>query len=559
MPRRAVPLLLLALALAGCAAQPPEPAATQPPEPGPSPHLLALDGRWDYDRAKGDAILQKAGLGPARGAAWFGGGILHASGPLAADYAALEPAALAWLAPDAKQPAPGSVVVNASYAARHGLAPGDAVELRAWRWPPPLVATSFEMERTRPCDPGRPARLCFSPTLDDTETELRLSVDEGSQDLAFLPDMAELGGAAPAWWNGTFTSPRGEESPFQASVDADGNPSSGERNGTLEPGTWVIRYHLDTLRGRMPAGLAGIVRLREPGYHWFDDRLQRHPTPEAQARAVLDTAEPVSLNLTVQATAELPWTLSGFDLLLAPEDAQRVEGHGAHRVGALLLDARPSHNALLQPHRETAPDLTTLALDLRPLAPAPPAPEQTRALLFRAPPDLDAAALPPVEGAGAPTLALALRPGVGAPVSIDARNLTVGTVLLAPAGPQGAPLPWTMPESGRWDTPREALENLSRSRTLVLASDDLAPPGVVVARLVVGSDVAGRVAVVVGVVQGGPHGVLWASAPLAVGAGEPEARVVLPLEPGADPAAVAERARQAWASFGVAPEPSRKP
>lgn len=553
MPRRAVPLLLLALALAGCSTPP------APPEAEPTPHLLALDGRRDYDRARGEALLAKAGLGPVQGAAWFGGGILHAPDPLAADYAALEPAALAWLAPGVPQPAPGAVVVSAPYAERHGLEPGERVELRAWRWPPPLVATSFEMERTRPCDPDRPARLCFSATLDDTETELHLAVDEGSQDLAFLPDMAELGGAAPAWWNGTFTGPRGEESPFQALVDAQGNPSSGERNGTMDAGTWVIRYHLETLRGRMPAGLAGIVRLREPGYHWFDDRLQGHDTPEAQARAVLATAEPVRLDLVVHAAAELPRALSGFDLLLAPEDAQRLEGRGAHRVGALLLNATPDQGALLQPHREVAPDLTTIALDLRALAPPPPAPEPTRAILFRAPPDVDAAALPPVEGAAAPRLALALRPGVGANVSIDGRNLTTGAIILAPAGPAGTPPPWTMPTPARWATPREALENLSRSRTLLLASDDLATRDVAVARLLIGTEGAGRVAVVVGVVEGGPHGVLWASAPLAVGAGEPEARVVLPLAPGADPATVAERARAAWAPYGVAPEPSRKP
>lgn len=557
MPRRGLALLLLALVLAGCSTPP------VPPSPEPVPHLLALDGRWDFPRDRAEALLADAGVGPVLGGAWFGVGILHAAqGPLAADHAALDEAALAALAPGVPAPIPGGVVVSADYAARHGLAPGERVELRAWRWPAPLVATSFEMERVRPCDPEAPARLCASSSLDPTQTQLRLRVDEGSRDLAFLPDMAELGaGGAPAWWNGTFASPQGAETPFQAHVDARGAPSSGEREGPLEPGTWTIRYHLETLRlGRAPAGLAGIVRLREPGYHWFDDRLQRIEDPERQAESVLAAATAANVTLTVQEVAPLPPILAGFDLLLHPLDARALEGVGPARVGAVLVNATPGDAARVALARENATDHVTLALQFRPFAPAPPLAAQDRVLLFRAPPDVDVAALPAVEGAGTPTKALALLPGVATPVALDGRNLTQGVLLLAHAGPEPRPPPWTMPPGGRWATAGQALENLTRSRTLVLASDDLAPRDVAVARLVMGDEVTGRVSVVVGVVDGGPRGVLWASPPLAAGAGEPAgARVLLPVEPGADPAEVLARAAQAWAPLGLAPEASRKP
>jgi hypothetical protein len=177
--------------------------------------------------------------------------------------------------------------------------------------------------------------------------------------------------------------------------------------------------------------------------------------------------------------------------------------------------------------------------------------------VLRAPPDLDPASLPAIEGAGGPPVkALALHPPLGLNVAVDGKNLTRQVRLLAPAGPA----PWTLPAGARWATPAEALENLSRSRTLILGSDDVAPPGIQVARLVMGEERAGRVGVLVGTVAGGPGGTFWASVALLAGAGEPAgARVVLPLAQGADPEQVAARVRQAWGPMGLALEASSKP
>ena len=549
--------LLLAAALAGCGADAPTPAAPEPEPPGP--RLLAMDGRWDFPRATAEALAQRAGLGPVLGGAHFGNSIL-ARGPDAfpLDYAAFDEGALRALQYDAAPPEAGTLVASRAYADAHGLRVGDEVALTTWRWPIPLVATSFEMDRTRPCDPAAPAKLCFAPQDEGTETELRLQVQAGAQDLSFLPDLAELGaGGAPAWWNGTFRGPSGAEEPFQARVDASGVPASGIRNGTLEPGTWVIRYTLETLKGRAPAGLAGIVRLREPGYQWFDDRLQAHATPQAQAEAVLARAEAANATLRVAAVEAFPGGLAAFDALLAPEDARALRAAGPDRVGGVILVAGPGAQAALDAAREGAIDPVTPALQLRALGPPLPAPPGGRALVFRAPPDVDPAALPPVDGAGAPAKALALLPPVGASVSIDGKNLSTQVRLLAPAGP----VSWTMPPGARWPTAQEALENLSRSRTLVLGSGDVAPPGEnLVARLVLGDERAGRVAVLVGAVEGGPGGTLWASAPLVAGAGEPAgARVLLPLLPGADAGEVAQRARALWGPLGLALEASSKP
>jgi hypothetical protein len=557
-PRRGLllALLLLASALAGCGADAP-PGATPASEP-PRPLLLALDGRWDFPRAGAEALLGEAGVGPVVGSAGFGTGILRRgteSFPL--DHAAMEEAALRALGRNGTAVPQGALVAARAFADAAGLAVGDEVVVQAWRWPIPLVAMSFEMDRTRACDPEAPAKLCFTPPTEGTETELRLRVAEGAQDLAFLPDLAELGtGGIPAWWNGTFHGPGGESAPFQARVDAKGVPTPGERNGSLAQGTWTIRYTLDTAKGRAPAGLAGLVRLREPGYQWFDDRLQAYDTPQAQAEAVLARAEESNVTLRVAAIEDLPPALSAFDALLAPEDARRLRAVDADHVGGLVVMAGPDAASRLDAARERALDPVAPALHLRALAPPlPPAP-LGRALVLRAPPGLDPATLPPVEGAGAPVKALALLPPVGLAVAIDGKNLSRQVRLLAPAGPA----PWTLPGGARWSDPAAALENLSRSRTLVLGSADVAPPGVQIARMVMGEERTGRVAVLVGAVEGGPGGTIWASAALLAGAGEPAgARVVLPLAEGADAGQVAQRVRQAWGPLGLALEASSKP
>ena len=561
-------LLLLVAALAGCAAP-----APPPPTPGPDPTpptqelgpdvpramLLALDGRWDVPREAAEGLLQRADVGPVAGVAWFGTGILRrGEESLPYDHAALDAGALAAVGADFAPPEEGTLVASRAYADAHGLAAGDEVTLQAWRWPVPLVATAFEMDRTRACDPEAPAKLCFAEQQAEGITELHLRVAGGAQDLSFLPDLAELGtSGVPAWWNGTFRSPSNETFPFQARVDRLGAPTPALREGPLDPGTWIIRYTLDTAKGRAPAGLAGIVRLREPGYQWFDDRIQAQDDPAAQAEGVLRRAVEGNVTLRVARVEAFPRNLSAFDLLLAPADARALRAADEERVGGLVVVAGRDAAARIEAAREGVLDPALLALQLRPFAPALPRAPTGDALVFRAPPDVDAAALPPVEGAGGPPAkALALEPPVLLPVSANGTELPVRVRLLAPAGPP----PWTMPPGARWASAAEAMENLSRSRTLVLASGDLAPQGALVQRLVLGDEVMGRVAVLVGTVQGGPAGTLWASAALVAGAGEPAgARIVLPLAPGADADAVAQRARAAWGPLGLALEASSKP
>lgn len=556
--------LLLAAGLAGCAGPGDAPDPDPDADGGVAPPaeartlLLAMDGRWSFPRERGQTLMERTGAGTLAGAAWFGGGILHADGmPHAADYAAFDAEALAALAPGGtlSVPSPGHAYVSARLAQEAGLAQGDTLDLAVWRWPTPLVSTSFEMDRTRECLADAPAKLCFAPSPDSRTTELRLRVDEGSRDLSFLPDMAELGSnGAPAWWNGTFLSPTGVAHPFQAHVNETGHPTSGILARDIDPGTWTIRFRLDTRNGPAPAGLAGIVRIREPGYLWFDDRLQDQQTPHEQARAVLARANATNRTFTVAATTAFPGPIASFDLLLHPQDARDLRDLAPDRVQGLLVRATPDAEHRLNEERLSAPDAVTLALFLRPLGPplAPAAPGD--ALVFRAPPDLPLDALPPVDGAREPLKALALRPHLGANAILDGKNLTTRIRLLAPA--EGG-APFTLPPGARWPTVQQALENLSRSRTLALASGDLFPSDRLLGRLVLGDEQAGRIAVVVGAVVGGPGGTFWVSAPLAAGAGEPEgAKIVLPLAPGADRAAVLARAREAWAPHGAAPEGS---
>lgn len=526
-------LILLAPAWTGCTDAP------APPPEETALRLLALDGRWPFDATRANAMLAQAGAPVPLGALVFG----EAMGARAVgDYAGLDPGAAAALGVSA--PGAGAALITRAFALREGIDVGATLTLRSHASDVPYVATYFEMERTAPCERRPDAKLCFLPFLDPEVARLRLRADPGARDAAFLPDLVELGpGARPAWWNGTFEGPQGERAPFVAHAPLEGNLTIAEFPGPMGAGDWVVSFRLETRLGVAAAGSAGIVRIREPGYLWFDDRLQQHTDAGAQARAVLANMTPTRTELQV---AEVHDALPlGADILLALEDARALASTDA--ATALLVNWTPSDERRFDAAR--ARDGLGLALRARPLPAEPTRANATGAPTFAAPSDVDLARLPRIEGAHPPALALAARPPVGEPPALDARPLDDTLLLLAHAD---GPVPWTLPPGSRWTDTRDALENLTRSRTLALASEDLGVAAIATARAEIGSGNTTRSLVAIGGVQGGPPAALWTSAALVAGVGRPVSpRIVLPLEEGAHRDAVISRALDAWREHGI--------
>jgi hypothetical protein len=516
--------------------------------------LLAIDGRWPLPEASMRGLLRDAGWPDAAGSAWFGSGVAQAArGPVAVDFASLDAGAARLADPSGAldPPAPGEVALNASWARAHGLVVGDAVTLRAATFPKPLVSSAFEMERIRTCDRTPTARVCFLPTQDNL-TVLRVVVDPDAQDLAFIPEGAELGpGGLPAWWNGSLLGPVGERLDFRATLDGQARPTIAEWPGNVTPGEWQVRFRLESNRHEIDGGAAGIVRVREPGYTWFDDRLIGDPDGANQTRTLLSWGSQAEVPLRVARLVERG--IPSAQALVSPRDARLLVGARAGEATGLVVNASRDALPALSDARNRSADGIAFSLRARPLsaAAADPAP-QGGAILFRAPLDVDVATLPTVEGAAPPFLAAEMQMPVGEVATAESRPVP-GLRVLAFAGPGDAP--FAMTPGGRWTTGAVALENVTRSRTLVLSTPDWAPGGMLTTRLVFGDARAGRVVVAVESVQGGPAGVAWASASLVAGAGKPlGALVVLPLAPGADAATVAARAQAAWAPFGLAVE-----
>lgn len=540
-------VVLLVAPLAGCA----QPVATTKEPLGPQ--LLALDGRWPLPVAAMQGLLADASWRAAAGAAWFGRGVATWGDKSATvDFAALEPGAAALL--DATgalaAPAPGEVVLNGSWARANGLAAGDALALRATAFPKPLVAAAYEMERVRTCEQTPQAKLCFEPT-DPGFVALRLRVGADAQDLAFVPEGAELGpGGLPAWWNGSLEGPEGTHVTFHAALDEQGRALPATVEGPVAPGNWTVRFRLESHRHDLDGAAAGIVRVREPGYGWFDDRLVGEPDPAAQAREALGWGRDERAALRVARLAER--AIPGGDALLSPADAARLVGAREDEATGLVVDGAQQDLRALSSARNATDDAAQILLRARPVPwGGAGAPTGGDALLFLAPVDVDVAALPRIDGALAPRLVEVLDAPVGERGALEGKPVD-GLRLVAFAGP-GAP-PWRMPEGGRWTNATAALENLTRSRTLVIGGDDWAPGALVTNRLALGDDRLGRIAVVVEGVGGGPARVGWASPSLVAGAGKPTgAGVVLPLAPGADAADVLARARAAWGPLGLAP------
>ncbi len=514
--------------------------------------LLAVDGRWPLPEASMRGLLADAQGPSAAGAAWFGGGVATAHGePFALDFASLDlGAARALDATGALDPpAPGEIALNGTWARANGLAAGDALALRASTFPKPLVTAGYEMERIRPCDRTPTATVCFLPP-EGGQLAIRLAVPPDSQDLAFIPEGAELGpGGLPAWWNGSFESPSGERTPWNATLDELARPTLATVDGPIAPGAWTIRFRLESNKTTLNGAAAGIVRVREPGYTWFDDRLVVEPDGPAQTRELLSWGRDEQATLRVSRLVER--AIPAGVALLTPADAQRLTGARADEASGLVVVASPALLPALSDARNRSADAVALGLRARPAPQGPgPAPAAKGALLFRAPLDVDVAKLPPVPGLAAPSLAAMLETPVGEIAAAESRPVP-GLRLLAFGGP-GDP-PWSMPPGGRWPSAQAALDNVTRSRTLVLSTPDWAPGTLLTTRLVLGDDRVGRVAVAVESVEGGPADVAWSSASLVAGAGKPlGAVVVAPLAPGADARAAAAQAQQAWGPLGLA-------
>lgn len=523
-------LLLAMLLLAGCAASPPE-------EP-PALRLLALDGRWPFDPALGEALLAEAGAPAPVGRLVF----VEAAGSRAlADVAGLDAGAARALG--VPEPVRGVARVSAAWAAREGAQANATLALTAYAFPTPYVATFFEMERTPACERRPDAKLCFLPQEAQGEARLRLRVDEGARDAAFLPDLVELGPhARPAWWNGSFESPAGERAPFSAFAGLDGTLTAAEFADEMAQGEWTVRFTLEANGTLAAAGAAGIVRVREPGYLWFDDRLAEVQDPRDQARTVLADATSARVDLRVEVADALP---SGIDIILALDDARDLAR--TPDVTALLVALTPAQERAVA--GAAGPDGVTLALRPRALPTGASAPSPTRTLVLAAPPDLDPASLPAVPGARTPALALAGRPGIGEPLEANGTRLGDAALLLAHAA--GEPV-FTLPAGGRWSLVEHALENLSRSRTLALGSQDLVPTPTATLRIETGGGNATRSIVAIGGVEEGPSATLWTSAALVAGVGRPVApRLLVPLDAGADADEVAGRVLAAWGERGV--------
>jgi hypothetical protein len=538
-------LVLALLVLPGCAA----PARHEAPPP--QLWLVGLDGRWPVPKASLTGLLTDASWPRPAGAALFGGGVATMGGRSAAlDFAALDEGAARAVDPNGTldPPAPGEVALEEGWAREHGLGVGDALRLRVSAFPRPLVTAAYEMERIRAC--GKlDAPICFAPGASN-QTTLRIAVPPDSRDLGLLPEGVELGpNALPAWWNGTIDGPGGEHLDFHAALDAQGHVTPGQIAGPVAPGNWTVAFRLESARAAINGGAAGIVRLREPGYGWFDDRLAADPEGANQTRTLLSWGEDHALDLRVARLVDRP--IPAAEALLSPADARALLGARPGEATALVVNASITGLAALSDARNATSDAAAAATRARPLPDGPgPADPQGGALLFRAPLDVDLAGLPRVAGAGTPSLAVALETPVGENASVEGRGIPALRVL-AFGGP-GAP-PFRMPADARWPTTQAALENVTRSRTLVLATPDWSPGGIQASRLVLGDSRVGRVTVAVTSVEGGPAAVAWASPSLIAGAGKPLGAVVLlPLLPGADAGEVAARAQAAWGARGLA-------
>lgn len=499
--------------------------------------MLALDGRWSFDANSVTAYLTSSGVPAPVGGLVFG----EARANRVLDFVGVDARAAEAL--ELALPERGEAFVHAAL----GIQEGETLDLRSHAWPTPYVATFFEMERTPRCDQRTESRLCFLPELEPNEARLRLRAAVDARDAAFLPDLVELGpGGRPAYWNGTFRAPDGTETPFTARALINETPVPAEFDGPMAPGEWVISFRLEA-NGRLAgAGAAGIVRIREPGYAWFDDRLQQVSTPDGQARAVIANATPTRAEVRV--TRVLNASPFGNDIVvLSMADARSLAGTTG--VTALLVNLTPTHERAIEGARGS--DALTLALRTRGLPLTPTAPTAAGpAILFAADRDVDVDALPRIAGAGPPSLALTGRPPIGEPTRIDGKLDERPLLLLAHAE---GPVPWGLPAGGRWETAADANDNLSRSRTLALGSNDITSAALATLRIELGAGNSTRTVVVIGGVTRGPSAAMWTSAALVAGSGAPvNPRVILPLEAGADRAEVERRAVEAWAPFGLA-------
>lgn len=495
--------------------------------------LAALDGRWPFGITRASAVLAARGVPAPQGLLALDEAILESTSPALVDVVGADQAAASAFA--VTLPPAGEVVLSRAAATSAGAQVGASIALRGHSSPTPYVASFFEMERVERCSSDPHARLCFLERTPEGEARLRLRVEPGARDAAFLPDLVELGPRGlPAWWNGSFVSPSNVSTPFQARATSATDLVPAMRDGEMETGDWTIAFTLDANGTRTAAGAAGIVRVREPGYLWFDDRFALEDDPRAIASAVLANLTFTRAQLRVARVEDaLPM---GAGALLALDDARALLGVAPHEATALLVNATQADARALDEARTSG--AIEAALRLRPL-PEPRAQRPAEGALVLVAPDARA----PPPGA---TLALAGRASAGETIAIDGEALPSGALLLSPAS---GPIPWRMPAGGRWPNAEAALDNVSRARTLALASEDLLDAPAATARVQMGDGNTSRALTAVGTVAGAPPQTLWTSAAFIAGSGKPLLpRLIVPLEPGE----TREAASAGWRERGYA-------
>jgi len=577
-------LLVAPLWLAGCTAPDGTPttptgSATPPtPDDGlevgpPRLHLLALDGRWTFAPAEARAWLARAGLEDIeRGTLRLqdlivtpdaGNGNLSRNvsrAPHLLQAVRLDAAARSTLG----LPATGSVATQALATALDV----DVAATLAWTnttAPTPLFATFYEMERTPQCADQPAAALCFAVGANPHEAVLRLRVPVDGQDLGFLPDLVELGPTGtPAYWNGSFESPSGQRAPFHAFALREGTIRAAEFNGPAEAGIWTIRYQLESRGVLQAAGAAGIVRLRSPGYTWFDDRYQEILPGAPQAVALLANLSAARGQVEVAAIVPTlgladidllldgpPGAISGMLVMADENDVRALDAARDDSATGRGLHVRPLQLDAAAPTAAPTADLQVDArVDMRVDARVKPT------LLFALPADVDPADLPVLAGERERLLSAATRAPYAATHVIKngsegARDQPAGALFLAPATPA---LPWRLPDPPRWADAAATLENISRARTLVMGSTDLVAPGTTAGRVALGElSSAQRVVVAVGHLEGGPPRSYLAAAAFVDGVGHASfPRLAVSFHADVDLAAARDEAAHAWAPWGVA-------
>lgn len=544
---RPLAVLVLIAALAGCNARDGGgPTTTTTSAPTSDIEIVAIDGRWPIPQARALALAGGDAGAVILGEASFGAAAARVAG---LDARAAE------ILGGIPVPGAGEVVLTRALADALGAAEGAQVEATSAWWPPSHVTAAFEMERVRPCDPAFAAPLCSLDTSPAGEATLIVTIPPGSTDLRFHADVVELGpNDFPATWNGSFRSPGGATTPFSTSAIERGVATPpGLVPGPIETGEWRVTFTLDVNGSRAPGAIAGFITYRTLGFSPFEVDLLRVDDASRQTQLLIENATLGTRTLRVASI--LPdASRAPARALFSLDDARALLGVGEGNVTALVRPMRDgAADALAEAAAlETEPALTSLRA--RPFL-ARGAPPAEGALVLWAPPGIDARALPPVAGASDAALVVEGSPPLLG-VTVAGKRLADARVLSIPAR---APMPWRLAPGALWSSEAAALDGLAGGPHLMLLSADLAQAaGVARANATyvqteIDTALGPRVVFGMGLVDGGPSRAVWSSAAFLAAATSPSgARLVVPIDDGADRAQVEAAALAAWRDQGVA-------